>query len=191
MPEFITDIDRQLFFLLNGLHNNWLDQIMYYVTNTYFWLPLYAWIVYLLYLQERKNLWLYLVGMVITIVLTDQITSGLMKPYFQRLRPSRDPEIAALVHIVNDYRGGLYGFASSHAANTFGIATYLTLAMKARYPLIGWMFLWASFVSYSRIYLGVHYPGDILAGATVGAIAAWAVLVSINAAKNKISAVSG
>lgn len=94
-----------------------------------------------------------------------------MKPIFERVRPSRDPALEGMVHIVNGYRGGLYGFASSHAANAFGVATFVYLMLPERKYFI-WLFFWAALVSYTRIYLGVHYPGDILAGAIVGVLCA-------------------
>jgi len=102
--------------------------------------------------------------------LSDQITVSLMKPLFARLRPSHDPALAGMVHIVNGYTGGLYGFASSHAANTFASALFLWLALKKTYHAIRWIFAWAVFVTYTRIYLGVHYPGDVVVGALVGLV---------------------
>ena len=93
-----------------------------------------------------------------------------MKPYFQRPRPTHDKEIRADVHTVHNYRGGRYGFASSHAANSFGLATFLWLLFHTRWRFAGLLFIWAGIVSYSRIYLGVHYPLDILVGGLVGAL---------------------
>src|SRR5690606_4235929 len=119
--------------------------------------------------QHGRYSWIYIVGIALTIALADQVTSALMKPYFMRLRPTHEPDLARLVHTVNQYKGGKFGFASSHAANTFGVATFLFLALKDSYRYTGLLFLWAGAVSYTRIYLGVHYPGDILAGALVGA----------------------
>jgi undecaprenyl-diphosphatase len=91
-----------------------------------------------------------------------------MKPYFERLRPSRDPEVAALLHLVNGYKGGVYGFASSHAANSFGVSMFLWLLYRNNRKWIWTLFIWAAFFTYTRIYLGVHYPGDILVGGLTG-----------------------
>jgi undecaprenyl-diphosphatase len=96
-----------------------------------------------------------------------------MKPYFTRLRPSHEPSLEGLVHLVEGYKGGTYGFASSHAANTFGTAMFLYLLFRIKKSWIVWLFPWAAFVSYTRIYLGVHYPGDIVGGAGVGLLCAW------------------
>jgi undecaprenyl-diphosphatase len=105
---------------------------------------------------------------IITVALSDSI-SVLIKNLVERPRPSRNPEIANLVHIVNDYRGGMYGFVSSHAANFFGVATFLSHQFK-HYRWSIFLFVWAIVVSYSRIYLGVHYPLDIIFGAILGAL---------------------
>lgn len=91
-----------------------------------------------------------------------------MKPFFARPRPSHEPGLAGLLHLVNGYKGGAYGFASSHAANTFGVAMFIYLLFRSRYAWISAIFVWAAVMSYTRIYLGVHYPGDIFAGALVG-----------------------
>jgi undecaprenyl-diphosphatase len=106
-------------------------------------------------------------------VFADQITTTGMKPFFKRLRPSRDPALKELVHTVNGYKGGKYGFASSHAANTMGIAFFFWLLFANRYRWIWILFIWATVVSYSRIYLGVHFPGDILVGMLIGILSGY------------------
>jgi len=91
-----------------------------------------------------------------------------MKPFFARLRPSQDPSMAGLLHHVDNYKGGLYGFASGHAANTFGVALFVWLTLKPIYKWMWVIFVWAALMTYTRIYLGVHFPGDIIVGATIG-----------------------
>jgi undecaprenyl-diphosphatase len=120
-----------------------------------------------------KSFWIIL-ALIVTIILCDQISSGLFKPFFARLRPSRDPSLTGLVQLVGEYRGGKYGFISSHAANSFGLAMFITLLFK-RKALSLFMFVWAFINAYSRIYLGVHYPGDIIGGIVVGTLLAWLV----------------
>ena len=119
-----------------------------------------------------------LAGVVFVVIFSDQISSSLLKPFFQRLRPSHNPDIENLVHIVNDSRGGLYGFVSSHAANTFGVATFVALVFRHKgiTPVI---YFWPMLVSYSRIYLAKHYLGDIIGGAIVGVLVACAVYLII------------
>lgn len=168
MLEQLISWDKKAILFLNGLHADWLDPIMYYATMTEFWIPLYVFLLYLIFRQHGKQGWLAVAGIALCILLTDRITSGVMKPYFERLRPSHEPTLEGMLHFVYDYRGGLYGFASSHAANTTGIALFLFLLMRDRYRYIGWIFAWAALMCYTRIYLGVHYPGDILTGMVVG-----------------------
>jgi undecaprenyl-diphosphatase len=178
--DSIIDFDKKLLLFLNSFHLPWLDPVMLYVTKTLFWLPLYALLIFLIFKNYKKQGWYILLGVAITVLLADQITSSLMKPFFARLRPSHEPSLLGLVHLVNGYKGGLYGFASSHAANTFGTALFVWLALKPFYKWIGWIFLWATLMTYTRIYLGVHYPGDILVGAMVGLGSGWVGYQSSN-----------
>jgi undecaprenyl-diphosphatase len=138
-------------------------------------IPLYAFLLYHIYGAYKRRTWGILLSIVILIVMTDQFTTTLMKPFFERPRPSHEPTLQGLVHLVNGYSGGKYGFASSHAANTFGVAMFLSCLLKREKPWISWLFLWAAFVSYTRIYLGVHYPGDIIVGALIGILFGWLV----------------
>jgi undecaprenyl-diphosphatase len=171
--ESILELDKELFLFLNALHADWLDPIMFWLTKTIVWLPLYLFLLYLSIKEYKKQTWVVLVGIGLTILLADQATSGLMKPFFERLRPSRDPSLEGLVHLVNGYKGGKYGFASGHAANTFGTATFFFLVFRNKHTWIKWIFIWAALMTYTRIYLGVHYPGDILVGATIGCSMGW------------------
>lgn len=185
MIEAFKFWDEQLFLWLNGYHWEWLDPIAFQLTKTVTWIPLFAFLVYKIYQKNPKNSWWVFVGVALTILLADQATSAWMKPFFERLRPCHDTRWDA---VIFNYKhcGGLYGFASSHAANTFGIALFLNLKLKGKLHSLGWLFLYAGVVSYTRIYLGVHYPLDVLIGALVGCLAAWISWLMIIFAKKQI-----
>jgi undecaprenyl-diphosphatase len=183
--EEILELDRKLFLELNSsFHTPWLDQFMMFLSTTTAWIPLYLFLVYLLIRNYRHQTWLILLAIGLTILLADQVTSSVMKPFFERLRPSHEPAIAEQVHVVNQYRGGKFGFASSHAANTFGVATLMWLVLKIYRPWIALLFLWTLGVSFTRIYLGVHYPGDILAGYFVGFLSALIAFLLLTLARD-------
>ncbi|MBS1490427.1 MAG: phosphatase PAP2 family protein [Bacteroidetes bacterium] len=169
----VIELDKKLLLYLNGFHNSFWDPVMYYCTQTLIWLPLYLFLILLIFKKYKVNGWYILAGAALTILLADQVTGSLMKPFFARLRPSREPSLQGLVHLVNNYTGGLYGFASSHAANTFGTALFIWLWLKPFYRYSFLIFFWAVFMTYTRIYLGVHYPGDILAGSLIGMLSGW------------------
>jgi undecaprenyl-diphosphatase len=173
MMEFFLELDKNLFIELNSYHADWLDSTMAVISHKLTWIPFYVMIVYFIFKTYGvRRGGVAVICIVLTIVLADQITSTFMKPFFARLRPSHEPGLQDVVHIVNGYRGEKFGFASSHAANTFGLAMFVLLLFRNLTRHIGWIFLWALLVGYSRIYLGVHYPGDILVGGVVGMICA-------------------
>lgn len=174
MMDTLAELDKKLFLYLNSFHSPWLDPIMFYASQTFIWVPLYLILLFVILKEYRNDSWAPLIGIFITILLADQITSGILKPIFERLRPSREPALEGLVHIVNGYKGGLYGFASSHAANTAGLSLFFWLLFRHKFTWIFLLFIWAAFVSYTRIYIGVHYPGDALAGMCIGIASAFA-----------------
>lgn len=172
MQKLIT-LDKELFLYLNQHHTPWLDPLMFWMSQTYTWFPLYALLLFIAFKNYREKTWIMLVCIAMTITLSDQLASGVLKPLFMRLRPSHDPDLENLIHYVNGYKGGLYGFASSHASNVFALATFFWLVFRKQYKIVGILFVWAAVVAYTRIYLGVHFPGDVIVGALVGMLAAW------------------
>jgi undecaprenyl-diphosphatase len=173
MIDRLIEYDKEILRFLNGLHSPWLDPVMLILTETVAWIPLYLFMLYVVIKEFRRDTWIILLGLAVTILLADQTTASLMKPYFGRLRPSQEPSLQEWIHLVEDYRGGKFGFASSHAANTFGSATFFFLWLRNINRWVIWLFVWAAFMTYTRIYLGVHYPGDVLVGALVGIVCGW------------------
>lgn len=168
MLEILDNIDRQLFLFLNGLNLPWLDPIMYALTDARYWIPLFLIVLGSLIYKFKWQSVTIILFLVLTIVCADQISASLIKPMVGRLRPTHNPELSNLIHTLNGYKGGQFSFVSSHAANAFAIATFLWLSLRQRISWIWIMFVWAAIFSYTRIYLGVHYPGDILFGALLG-----------------------
>ena len=175
MVEKILVYERDLFFMLNGSDSPFLDRFMWLYSGKAVWLPLAAFIlIVLLYKKKWRESILILLAIVLVITFCDQFASHVCKPIFTRFRPTHHPDFMDQVKTVFDYRGGKYGFISSHAANAFGFATFMSLLF--RYRLFTWtIFLWAALTAYTRVYLGVHFISDIVPGAIAGVFFGWLV----------------
>lgn len=164
-------LDQDILFCINGANFPYLDTLMSLISGKLIWAPLYIVILYVFFLRvkSRKNLLAILITIGVTFFLTDFCCSQLIRPIFMRLRPvCIDNPIHTMVHAVEGYRqGASYGFPSCHASNTFGLATLVWLYLRERWTTIT-MFSWAIIMCYSRVYLGVHYPGDVTCGALLG-----------------------
>ena len=175
MLEFITNIDTQLTLFLNGSDSVMLDAIAVTATKTSTWIPLGILLLYVLMrMKDWKNALLVILCVAIAITLADQMASGIFKPLVARLRPSHNPELQGVIDLVGDYRGGRYGFFSSHAANTCAVAIFLSLLFRKRVFTVA-ICSWAMVNSWTRLYLGVHYVGDIMVGLIWGAFVGWMV----------------
>ncbi len=172
----LEQLDIQAFLFLNGFHTESLDMAMAWITAKNSWIPFYVLIIFALIWKYRTKSIGMIFTIIIAITLSDQTASHLLKPLVGRLRPCYNPDIQSLIHKVGDC-GGEFGFASSHAANCFSLVVCLYLLTKKQIRPILFLFIWAIIVSYSRIYVGVHYPLDVLAGAGIGTI--YAILTTI------------
>ena len=172
----LIDADHNLFEFLNSKHLDWLDQPMFLFSSDWFWIPLYAVCIYLLIKRYQKKAWLPIAFIFAGVLLSDQI-SGVIKKSVQRPRPTHHILFEQKAHTVNEYTGGSYGFVSSHAANTFCIAVMLISFLYFRNYSSSLMILWATLVSYSRIYLGVHFPADVIGGAILGFVIAILLII--------------
>jgi undecaprenyl-diphosphatase len=171
--EWLENIDQSLFLFLNGINATWLDPIMKAVSSFWIWYPVVALFIFLVVKKYRKKFWIPVVVAIICFALTDQ-SSNIVKKSVERYRPSHNIEIADRVHIVDNYRGGQYGFFSGHAANSFGLALISLLFLKNKKWTV-FVLIWAAIVSYSRIYIGVHYPSDIVVGTFSGLTIAYLI----------------
>lgn len=169
--DSLIALDRSFFLAINGMHAAWLDPIMVGLSEMLVWVPLYIFFFYLIHRHfGSKALALTVPVVALMILCSDKGSVLLFKEVFQRLRPCHEAALQGLVHTVNEHCGGRYGFVSSHASNHFAIAAFMGLLLRHvhRYAVPA-LLVWALLISYSRIYLGVHYPGDILVGALYGA----------------------
>lgn len=179
--------DKDFFLFLNGMHSPLWDYSMTLFTLTPVWILFYGTILFIIGKKHGKKSLFILVAIALMILCTDQF-SGILKHTVQRLRPSNDPAFSQLVHVFFR-KGGLYGFVSAHAANTFAIATFTTLLFRNRRYAV-FIFLWATMIVYSRIYLGVHYPGDILFGAILGIGVGIGIFKLLNYAESRLSPIN-
>jgi undecaprenyl-diphosphatase len=175
MISVLEKLDKILLLELNGAHTLFWDSFMWMVSDHVIWIGLYFVIIISILIRwGYKELFFLLLLIIGIVLLNDFISTGIFKPLFKRLRPTRDEEICHLIHTVAGMKGNLYGFISIHASNVFALATFIHLLFKSRNISI-FIIFWATLVCISRVYLGVHYPGDILGGAIVGISLGWVI----------------
>lgn len=185
MLERLIHIDTQILLAINGWHAPWADILMWIISAKATWIPLYLLLIGLLVWRYRKPSptsvkWLQKVPACVVMIVViglavgaaDFIASGILKDLVARPRPTRVPELEGVLHLVNGYKSGRYGFVSSHAANTMAVALLFSLIWRNKIATCGLM-LWVAANCYSRMYLGVHYPMDIIGGLVVGCLVGW------------------
>ena len=172
--NFLSEVDTNVFLFFNGIHSPFWDYFMSAFTGKIIWVPMYATILYILLINFHwKVVLCYVAAIALTITFADQMCSSIIRPVVARLRPANlENPIVDLVHIVNGYRGGSYGFPSCHAANSFGLAMYVVFLFRKRWLSV-FIITWAVLNCYTRIYLGVHYPGDLIVGGIIGGFGGW------------------
>ena len=182
-------MDTSLTLFFNQMGQPWLDPIVMLLTKPLTWVPFYAFLLLVLILRVKslglgkwdrfKTIILILIGAALCILVADQVASHLCKPLFQRLRPTHEPSLDGIVRIVQDYRGGLYSFFSSHAANTCALAVYFSLIIRRR-PITVLLILFVAINCWTRLYLGAHYVSDILVGLVFGALVGYLVALLVS-----------
>lgn len=171
--SWLSGVDGDILVAVNSHHTPFLDSFMWAVSDRWIWLPLYLMLALMVYSKSSiTRCFICILMIAVMIFITDQLCASIIRPFVCRMRPSNpDNPLSLVLHLVNGYHGGRYGFPSCHAANTFALAVFLSLYFKNRWLTI-FIISWSLLVSYSRMYLGVHYPGDIIGGFAIGTITA-------------------
>lgn len=182
MIEFLEEIDRSIVVAINGWNSPFMDEVMWWISARITWIPLYLLLLFIAYKSLSRNQLFLFLGLVgLTIALTDLTSVHLFKNVFLRYRPSHNLLLTDHLHYYlikpgEYYKGGEYGFISSHAANFFAIITFVSLVLKGRYPKLVYPLMFIGIlIAYSRIYLGVHYLSDVFVGGLVGSAIAFLV----------------
>jgi undecaprenyl-diphosphatase len=173
MPDFLTQLltkDQALFSLINGKWTNIVfDKLMPWLRTSNNWVPFYAALLIYLFVKWGAKAWKWVIIVALNVTLTDQISSSFFKPFFHRLRPCADPAIMYKSRLLVDHCSGGFSFTSSHAANHFGLAMLVFMTLQPLFKKYTFLFfIWAAIIGYAQIYVGVHYPLDVLVGTCIG-----------------------
>lgn len=176
MIAWLAEWDKALLFRINpGMGHPAADWLFPVLREKFTWIPVYLLLIYWLYLRHRSDFWQILGLIAVLVVCTDQLSSSILKPWVSRLRPCHQPGVMEHLRHVLDHCGGQFGFVSSHAANHFGLSTFLFLLTGKRLGAGLALFSWAFLVAFAQVYVGVHYPGDVIFGGLLGGILGWGI----------------
>lgn len=178
----VIALDRRLFVLINnGLQNSFFDSIMPVIRNSMTWVPLYLFLLIFVLVNFNKNKWWWILGVIVVAALSDVISSKLIKNSFFRLRPCNDPELAAKLHYIMPYKPQSSSFTSSHAFSHFALAAFFFYTLhKYMNKWTYLFFLWAFVICFAQVYIGVHFPGDVLSGGVFGFVFGYLLAKSFN-----------
>lgn len=168
----IEQLDQQLLLFINSLNTPFWDKVMYTLSGKVIWAPLYLAILIYIGMKYKRKFWVILLFIILAVAMADQFSVQLFKNIFHRVRPCHEPSLQGMLHLVKGECGGLYGFVSSHASNSFNVALLSLMFIRKRWYTVS-IIAWASVIGFSRIYLGVHYPGDVICGSMLGALIGW------------------
>jgi undecaprenyl-diphosphatase len=174
MADLLENTDRQLFLFLNSCNSPFFDEVMHVLSGKLIWAPLYLAILIYLGFRYRRKFWIVLAAIALAVLLTDQVSVNLFKNVFQRPRPCHEPSLQGIIHLYNGECGSGFSFISAHASNSFNVALLSLMLIGRRWFSIS-ILVWATLIGYSRIYLGVHYPGDVICGAMLGSLIGWSL----------------
>lgn len=182
--QYLIEIDTDLLLAINGHHTPYWDTFMYMFSEKEVWIPMYLSLIYVLKCNSSwRTFFICAVALGCIFLFTDMFLASVIRPWVARLRPSNpNNPLSEIIHIVGNYRSGKYGFPSNHAANCWALTFFVALLFKQK-PVNLMLTCWVLLTCYSRSYLGVHYPGDLLAGLVFGllaAITAYYIFVRVN-----------
>lgn len=187
----IIDLDHALFFKINGSwHNTFFDQVFPFTREAFFWAPFYLFLLLFVTINFKKYGWWWAIFMIVTAAVSDYTSSTVIKEFIFRLRPCNDASLAEHIRVLIKYCPQSSSFTSSHAVNHFAAAMFIfaTLRQKLQSKWLALIFVWAAIPCYAQVYVGVHFPGDILGGVIVGLLIGYgmAYLFKTTAGKLKL-----
>ncbi len=169
--RWVLEGDRWLFSRINQQWtNSFFDGLFPFMRESEIWVPFYVFLLVFITLNFGKKGWLWAFSLIMTVVVSDLVSSHLIKTLVTRLRPCRDPDMSSTIHVLVTYCPGSSSFTSSHACNHFAMATFIYLTLRQTSSIWAVVFVWAALISYAQIYVGVHYPGDVAGGTIIGCL---------------------